>query len=498
MKRTLCLLLAGLILLPILASCGKTAGQAADPTEPTASAAGETAGEQTEVAEASYVLPKEQYDGYVFRIIARVPYDSAWTIAKYNEVEVESENGDVLNDAIYSRNSQAEELLDIGIRHISAGVSGFDASTAALKSILAGDDAFDAMMINGSTLPAILSSRSALDLTEIGAMDISLPWWDANSVADLSFGGRLWGVAGDMCLMTMGAIITLMFNKVILENLGEEMPYEMVRKGTWTVDRLNELSALAARDLDGNGGFDENDCFGYAAYAGVLQTALTESGCPISTKDKNDLPSLTLNSARTDSVINTWLELLHREGNFYASDFSSKVKDVPFDLMNPMFCDNRILFYRQQLLGALNLRAMEADYGIIPSPKFDEAQERYYSCVHYYWSSFVMIPVTQPDADRCASILNVIGYYSREYIRPAFFDTTVSAKVARDDDTLDMLDIIADSRTYEVARIFDWGSITSLLNTMESGTENTFASQWASNADKAQAALDASIALYGE
>jgi len=490
-KRTLALTLLASLALTLLTAC------ASDASSDTGTAADTTAAETTSaeaVTEPAYILPDEDYDGYNFRIIARIPYDSAWIMAAYNEIDVDTENGETLNDAIFTRNRLTEEQLNITIEHVTGGVSNFSVGKPALTAILAGDDVFDAMYVNGSDMPMLLGSEGALiALNDIDTLELDKEWWDQNSVRDLCVMGKNWCASGDMSLMTMGAVVALMYNKGIVEDIGYDQPYEAVTAGTWTFDKLQEMSMAASRDLDGNGKFDENDAFGYAAYGGVLQTALSESGCPMTENDSDGVPHLTLNSERTVSVIDDWLKLIHDEKSFYASNYTGKVKDVPFDLMSPMFINGRILFYRQQLLGALNLRDMDTDYGIIPPPKYDEAQERYYDCVQYYWSSFVMVPATQPDTDRLGNILNVFGYYSREHIRPAFFDTTLNVKVARDEHTLEMLDIIIDSRIYEPAMIFKWGSMPSLIDAMENTGTNNFASVWAANEAKIQAAVDETI-----
>ncbi len=75
------------------------------------------------------------------------------------------------------------------------------------------------MMINGSGMPSVLGgSGSVPELHSVPSLDLSHPRWDRNAVEDLSIVYRLWCVSGDMCLMTMGAIITLMFNKSILSD----------------------------------------------------------------------------------------------------------------------------------------------------------------------------------------------------------------------------------------------------------------------------------------
>ena len=102
--RKISLFLAALLAVMSAVSCGSEG----TPDTTTASSGTETT---TEAPEVDYLetLPKVDYDGYEFRIIAQ-SYDQ-----RPNLPLSEEENGEVLNDAIIRRNRMTEERLGIKI-----------------------------------------------------------------------------------------------------------------------------------------------------------------------------------------------------------------------------------------------------------------------------------------------------------------------------------------------------------------------------------------------
>lgn len=90
-------------------------------------------------------------------------------------------------------------------------------------------------------------------------------------------------------------------------------------------------------------------------------------------------------------------------------------------------------------------RAMETDFGILPMPKFDKEQKEYFSIVSTGSANTISIPVTA-DAERSGAVIEALSAESHYILTPAFYDTVLKTKAARDDDSADMLDIIFANR----------------------------------------------------
>ena len=109
---------------------------------------------------------------------------------KYCEAYEEEQNGDVINDAIYERNSAVEEDLNvkIGVFSLSTFANG---ATELQKVILAGDHVAEIGLVNGSGLPKMLGEKGEylVDLYDLEGVDFSNSWWDQRCQEELEILG---------------------------------------------------------------------------------------------------------------------------------------------------------------------------------------------------------------------------------------------------------------------------------------------------------------------
>ena len=142
LHRTLCLLLSLLMLAPTLASCGGTETETTTDT----STSGETAVETETETEDPWLddLPEDMdLGGRTINILSRVEGE------EMNEFVVEEMTGDVINDAIFTRNLNLEARLNVKIENTP--IWGDDASgTTELENVV----------VSGSTDYDIFCSNS--------------------------------------------------------------------------------------------------------------------------------------------------------------------------------------------------------------------------------------------------------------------------------------------------------------------------------------------------
>ena len=121
-------------------------------------------------------------------------------------------------------------------------------------------------------------------------------------------------------------------------------------------------------------------------------------------------------------------------------------------IMTTMINDQTI-FTTWMLTGVNYLRDMQSDFGIIPMPKLDENQAEYKTYVHDGTTVFC-IPTTTPDADMSAAVLEAMCAETYRTVTPAYFETVLKDKYARDSETSQMLDIIAASVYLDIGYIY--------------------------------------------
>ncbi len=143
-----------------------------------------------------------------------------------------------------------------------------------------------------------------------------------------------------------------------------------------------------------------------------------------------------------------------------------------------------------------DMRSMKDAYGVLPFPKLDEEQEDYASYVHPRFGA-MMLPVTltEEKAEILGDFVEVWSAYSWRDLRPAIYEISLQGKGTRDDESLEMLELIMNSRKYDFMTAMQYGGKFPLTNSeiyrnRIGGKLPDVASFYASNKEAAEQYLD--------
>jgi hypothetical protein len=98
----------------------------------------------------------------------------------------------------------------------------------------------------------------------------------------------------------------------------------------------------------------------------------------------------------------------------------------------------------------------------------------------YTKAGFSVFTVTVTDPERTGIVLEYMASVSTDTMLKAYYDTTLQRKVARDDESAAMLDIIFNSLTTDTAMMLELGGIRTSIVNMINAASNTNASSIAS------------------
>ena len=410
---------------------------------------GDGAADGKTAAEAEIPFPHETRDfgGVTFKVL--IDQEDV-NLLDIEDIDVESVNGEVLNDAYYSRKVLVEDTYNIKLEGVH--VNNYQISNYIEKSVKAGLDEYDACAPRLGVAGTFAVSGYGANV--IGTnLTLDAPWWDQNIISDTSIGGAAYIIAGDIFIKHYDGISLLMFNKKLLRDLGLESPYQAVYDNKWTMDKFNQMVKGVTFDLDGNGKMDRYDRYGFVTQADYVSSFINACGEKLVTKNKEDLPVFTGNTEKITNVIDKLLEI-------YIDDTYCLHRDAKAVSLSQfwVFPEGRGLFYwglpRYINLG---LRDMEDDFGILPIPKWDSNQSRYYATLNGWHSYTYMIPITVTDVDRSSYILDAMAYHGRKIIKPAYYDVCLQRKYTRDEESSAMLDIIFSSTVYDLGEVYQVG-----------------------------------------
>ena len=146
-------------------------------------------------------------------------------------------------------------------------------------------------------------------------------------------------------------------------------------------------------------------------------------------------------------------------------------------LTDTYFQDDQALFADHTFYSACLLRDMASDFGIIPFPKFDEAQERYGS-VAEAGSRITTVPAVVKDTELVGAVLEMMHYLSYRDVIPAYYETTLKQKVSRDSVSAQMLDLILENIYYDLgATMFNDAIKDGILSPYLMGSRTDYASR---------------------
>ena len=91
------------------------------------------------------------------------------------------------------------------------------------------------------------------------------------------------------------------------------------------------------------------------------------------------------------------------------------------------FMNGQGLFLTESIGTAHIMREMRDDFGILPYPKYDEAQESYQTYIRDGNTTGLSIPMTA-DAEKSGMILNALNALGMSDVRPEYYDRTSRAK----------------------------------------------------------------------
>ncbi len=476
-------LLCALLLIPAVASCGQVGSETketAQESAQTTAAPVDTADPTEEALQAALAkLDGVDYAGHEFRFLDRSDEkDPNWETIDIFATEAD---GDTITDAVYQRNRLIEEKINIKITENKV----FDPFVDAKASIMAGGDDFDVITDGLQQLSTLAAEGYLVDFNTIPELKLSSEWWDQDLNRDLSIGKKLFFATGDISIMDNYGTWCIMFNKDIAAEYDLPDLYTMVREGKWTLDQLYDMAKTVTKDTNGDGTLDMDDQWGFLTESYNTYGLWAAGGQRITTKDADDNPILMELNDRSVAVMSLVTELTQNKASTLVADSV----EGGCGFTNEHFGEGNALFIYGGMWLITKYRGYDVNFGVVPAPKFDETQDRYYNTYSYSNCTGYSIPTTAPDLSRTGTVMEAMAEISKYTLTPAYYDVALKGKYIRDEESAEMLDIILAQRAYDLGMIFNWGSMFSTITGMTT-SKSDFASTFTKREKPTEKAIE--------
>ena len=466
-------IIAGIILLPLIFGMVVACGKATEKTSGTIA-------EETTEEEEKFKLPEYNFDGYNFNILAAA---EQWA----NYYYVESESGDVVDDAVYNRNRAAEELYNVAINyHVLNGyMAGMPAVATALRgAVNSGAGEFDLAIINVAYISGRILEGLFVDINTVDTINLDNPWWFDKINKEITVANKLYTISGSYSLMSITNAWCMYFNKLLINDYDLDNPYMLVDSGKWTFDKMLEMGNEVCMDLNGDGKHDGEDRYGLISGGGETFYALRYGmGTTITNFDSDGYPVLDGASEKMVTVFDKLKALYDDKEYFYM------VSGVTQDAQAYMFSANKALFmsYPIKITENAIMREFE-DYGILPQPKLDELQDSYYSlCLGDGYS----IPTVVNDEKMSGAVLEALNMESYLNVVPKYYDIALQRKYTRDNESSAMLDIIRNNCIMDFGALYraELGDAIFFIQSIITGNTD-YTTWWGKNETSIQTKLE--------
>ena len=497
MKRVICLLLVACFMVVALVSCGGngdvTDGSGADDS---ANATTEKPTDEYGQVKFTSAVPEGlDYQGETLKILHRdqVSVQREW----YKETPE-----DDLDEMIAMRNDTVADTLNVTVQYEKLGSSLYadclSAFTKAIQEDVDMDFHYYDIVANyayAGASPAVRDKLANLaDKDVFPYFNFELPCWNQAIVDTTLINDQLYYITGDINLSTFDKTMVIFINKKMYNDKAEDDDpedlqdlalegYDSVNKvgvaGGFTYDDLYRWSTVF-EETNGEAGSQHDDFHAISAgYGSIPLDAFPYAW---------DLDYIVENADGThsyDIVGNNKIETaITKAQNLLNGQISQGVcnddntercsiggysEPITHFANNKSIFTLHILYNNEQ--DNLMLREMEAEFGLLPMPKYDEDQLDYGTTAHDAYTLMTVIDhsgssIPTKGEEICAylqlsteeSYTNVRGYYINRIVKPKYFGVNDSVSKS-----IEIFNIIADHVEFTFISIYA-PQLNSVLN----------------------------------
>lgn len=375
-----------------------------------------------------------------------------WSDVENPEFDITEATGDTVNDAIYYRNLRVEERLGVNLVFdaVPGNYNNQKKFVSTAEARLMSGEPLDIMAAYSLTAAGLVAQNLTYKLNTLDYLDFDQPWWPERLVTESQIKGNIYLCSGDISTNMLHKMHAVFFDKTMCENYGYSADdlYTDALNGTWTLDDLFTMTCNIYEDLNNNDQKDKDDKYGLFICDNYFDAFFYSGGLRIVDRDADGTPKISDMYGSEKSI-----DLANRLGSFFADQrgaffVTNFTEGIQMANGKAMMIVSRCDIASKRLRLADNL-----DYGVLPVPKYDEKQENYVSCLAFPCTLYAAA-YSLDDPAMVGAVLEAMGSEGYRQITPALFETTMKLKYSSDDQASRVYDIIRESVTFDLGRIF--------------------------------------------
>lgn len=261
------------------------------------------------------------------------------------------------------------------------------------SSVMAGDPFAEIATLEDNWVIGLANSGFCTELDPL--FDFNQDKWDQMAKTLSTVNGKTYGM-GTGYWWPRGMFF---YNKNIFEREGLENPYELMKKGEWTWEKMEELARKATKDTDNDGVMDQWGLAGIDMDIAMVVANGAELASIVDGQAK-----LNFREPAVLEAFNTYQRLC-KEGIIF-NKFTYPADEIPWDLAANIFKEGKAAMFWYQYWKVDDFRDnMADDYGLVMPPIGpSNAEKKYYCLVSGH--NFQTIPKNTKNIEDIAFIWN--------------------------------------------------------------------------------------------
>ncbi len=366
------------------------------------------------------------------------------------------ESADEVRQNLYIRNEKVTQRLNCSITEFNDENKWkeWTMDEGLEQSILVGP-AYDAAFMGMYHCDNMIPSGYYQCLNDISTLRLNEPWWNQKMLETTSIGGDNYTAIGSVQLMSFDSMYMLFFNEDMMEDLGLEKPYDLVRNGEWDLETFYSY-CRKAMNLNGDNSYaleSEEATFGCVSLNDIYPVWVYSLGALEVKKDTNDIPELNIESNQYLTITQKVADYFATPGEFLMAREQSK---APY-YFEDYFVKQHALFMGGWLSQTQVFRTSIDDefvYGILPFPTLEGGDDYRTTC--WYQTCGLSIPSNSPTPEKVGLLIDALGYETEKRVVQPYFARQIEQKQLKTTDSIDMLNILRRGCSFDIGFMFQW------------------------------------------
>jgi hypothetical protein len=178
---------------------------------------------------------------------------------------------DVMGKAVWNRNTALKDNYGIKV----VGILDEKCDNLAALTLESGEDLFDLLLLAPESFLPLSRKGQLLDLYKLDYINMAHDAWMPYPNKQLTMGGKLFYTTNKFLVQDKNRCWGSFYNRDMAKELNLGYFEDMVFDGTWTIDKVTEISKSATYEKDGQPGLGKGDVWGAGCseYYNITQLA---------------------------------------------------------------------------------------------------------------------------------------------------------------------------------------------------------------------------------